>query len=171
LSLVLFITGTCNYEGVFQSGVEYWKPDYPSGCLDENPHKPWLCLFGNYSFPHHTTPTFVIQNLFDYTQLDTDGAGVLHGFDQEAAVEYALACKDLFHEYSIPVINFGFFPSCYGHNNLAASNDGWVTTVVHGHSLRSVIDIWFETYISETQIYWDDCEGYACNPTCVGEAI
>jgi hypothetical protein len=161
--------GACNYAGVFRSGVEIWKPTYPEFCLDLWSDEPWMCLFANVSYSYLQTPVFVMQNQFDYTQLDGDGASILHGYLAEPAVAYAKRCRDSMLSLQLPILKWAFLPSCYGHK--LAVSDEWLSLgiFVEGGrwvNVQEAIHTWYSTPLDQTQIYVDWCEGWACNPTC-----
>lgn len=165
--------GSCDFTNVTQMGSEIWDPLWPVDCAAAYPGEEWLCYFGNYSHQFIQTPLFVFQNQYDFTALDVAGAGILHGWFAEEAVEYAEFAATRFLSDVGRNVEYGFFPACYATTVLHTDDwdkvslrmwvdvDGNVTSY-----LNEALELWWSVPLDTDQLYVDDCRSINCNPTC-----
>jgi len=144
----------CSLNTLFSRGVEYWSSNLPEVCGTLR----GKCFFVENIFPAQKNVHFIIQNMFDSTQLST--MGLTAQSNNTALVVAAL-------KSSLASVDNVFVPDCYGHGFL--DNRGFSRVTIRKTSVTSALQGILQQAqgVSDVRVYLQDsCESLDCNPTC-----
>jgi hypothetical protein len=154
----------------FAKGVAMWKSSLDADCANAFGivgAEQWQCLVGKEVEPYLSTPTFVVQWLYDLAQLYHDGLTSKPSAWSADQSGYAQASRvNLTQSFNAAERHHQFFaPSCYHHVAINNKSPWWVDVTVGTVKLVDALDD-FVTGKSTSSILVDTCSSPDCNPTC-----
>lgn len=131
---------------LLKRGANIWRPRLNQRCEDSHKerigsnHDAWKCFFGPNVYKHIQAPLFVVQNLFDVTQIQSDGLDFFNRRTSRAnRLDYLYALHANMVD-SLKQVKSSFAPSCIAHSYL--NTDTWTYPTLHYVNMAEAIDCW-----------------------------
>lgn len=137
------VDGQCSMVALLKQGANFWRPRVHDVC--ESHHKEqtgdrWKCFFGPVVHKFIQTPVFVIQSIFDMTQMQSDGIGIFG--DSRSSNLHARYIQNLHASmtHSLRDLDGVFAPSCISHSFI--HDDMWRSTTIDYVDISDAIQCW-----------------------------